>query len=214
FGFSPISLRASPIAASPSASSFSTTQRWSPVSAKLAGVSGTERACSAQAGAAARTNTTANARRIIGEAPVATSQRYQASADRAERVLPQSAEGLAIRRVEFEVLGDLALPAVAVREQALLVIVELLARLGGELEVRPLDDRIHRAGLLAEAAVDALHHVDVIAGCAPRAVVTPGSRFDGDRLRWANRLAKLAGDAVLLPIRIATQRMLAPEAGR
>src|SRR5688572_4831864 len=65
----------------------------------------------------------------------------------------------AVRRVEREVLGDLALPAVAVREQPLLVVVKLLARLGGELEVGPLDNGIDRAGLLAEAAIDALHHV-------------------------------------------------------
>src|ERR1700694_277632 len=95
----------------------------------------------------------------------------------------------AIRRVEFDVLGDLALPAVAVRKQALLVVVKFLARLGGKLEVRPLDDGVHRARLLAEAAVDALDHVDVVARGAPRAVVAPRSRLDGDRLRRANRLA-------------------------
>src|SRR5206468_5373740 len=73
---------------------------------------------------------------------------------------------------------------------------------------------IDRAGLLAEAALDALHHIDIIAGCAPRTVVAPGSRFDGDRLRRANRLAQLAGDAALLTVGIAAQRMLATEAGR
>jgi hypothetical protein len=44
---------------------------------------------------------------------------------------------LLIGCVELEILGDFLLPAVAVREQALLVVVELLARLGGELEVGP-----------------------------------------------------------------------------
>ena len=80
-----------------------------------------------------------------------------------------------VGRVERQVLGDLALPAVAVREQPLLVVVELLARLGGELEVRALDDGVHRAGLLAEAAIDALRHVDVVARGAARAVVARGS---------------------------------------
>src|SRR6476469_1138814 len=47
-----------------------------------------------------------------------------------------------IRRVERDVGGYLALPAVAVGEQALLVVIELLARLGGEFEVRPLHDGI------------------------------------------------------------------------
>src|SRR5215467_12832590 len=119
-----------------------------------------------------------------------------------------------VRRVERQVLGDRALPAVAVREQALLVVVELLARLGRELEVRPLDDGVDRAGLLAQAAVDALHHVDVVAGGAARAVVAARARLDGDRLGRTDRLAQLAGDAALLAVRVAAQRVLAAEARR
>src|SRR5215470_17561719 len=99
-----------------------------------------------------------------------------------------------VRRVEREVLCDRALPAVAVREQALLVVIELLARLGRELEVRPFDDGVDRAGFLAQAAVDALHHVDVVARSAAGAVVPPRAGLDGDRLRRADRLAQLAGD--------------------
>src|SRR6202043_1216200 len=38
--------------------------------------------------------------------------------------------------------------------------------------------------------------------------------LDGDRLRRADRLAQLAGDAALLAIGIAAQRMLAAEARR
>src|ERR1041385_9497184 len=119
-----------------------------------------------------------------------------------------------VGRVEGAVLGDRALPAVAVREQALLVVVELLARLGGELEVRPLDDGVDRAGLLAHAAVDALHHVDVVAGGAAGAVVAARAGLDGDRLGRTDRLAQLAGDAALLAVRVAAQRVLAAEARR
>src|SRR5688500_434438 len=108
----------------------------------------------------------------------------------------------AVRRVELEVAGDLRLPAVAVRQQLRLVVEKLLARLDGELEVRPLHDRVDRAGLLAEAAVDALHHVDVVARRPPRAVLARLG-VDGDRLRRADRLAELAGDAALLAVRIA-----------
>ena len=62
----------------------------------------------------------------------------------------KGARPLPIRRIQRDVLGDSAFPTVAVREQALLVVVELLAGFGGELEVlRPLDDRVHRAGFLA-----------------------------------------------------------------
>jgi hypothetical protein len=116
--------------------------------------------------------------------------------------------------VERQVLGDLALPAVAVRQEFVLVVVELFARLGRELEVRPLDDGVHRARLLAQPAIDAFHHVDIIAGGAPRAVGAARPRLDGDGLRRADRLAQLAGDAALLAVRIAAQRVLAAEARR
>src|ERR1043166_8188952 len=119
-----------------------------------------------------------------------------------------------VRRVEREVLRDLALPAVAVGQELFLVVVELLARLGGEFEVRPFDDGVDRAGLLAEPAIDAFDHVDVVARGAPRAVVPSRPGLDGDRLRRADRLAELAGDAALLAIWIAAQRMLAAEARR
>src|SRR5215467_10214100 len=99
---------------------------------------------------------------------------------------------LPVRRVERDVLGDLALPAVAVREQALLVEIELLARLGGELEVRPFHDGIDRAGLLAQPAIDAFDHVDVVARRAAGAVVAARAGLDRDRLRRTDRLAQLA----------------------
>src|SRR5215468_10550933 len=116
--------------------------------------------------------------------------------------------------VERDGRGNLTLPAVAVGEQALLVVVKLLARFGGELEVRALDDGIHRTGLLAQSAVNALHHVDVVAGGAARAIVAPWTGLDGDGLGRTNCLAQLASDAALLPVGIAPQRMLAAEAGR
>jgi hypothetical protein len=62
---------------------------------------------------------------------------------------------------------------VAVREQAFLVVVELLGCLGRELEVWSQDDGVDWAGLFTEAAVDAFHHVDIVAGGALRAVVAP-----------------------------------------
>src|SRR4051812_38589615 len=86
-----------------------------------------------------------------------------------------------VRGVERDALGNLALPAVAVRQQALLVVIELLAGLGGELEVRPLDDGIDRAGFLAQSAIDAFDHVDVIAGGAARPVIAPRASLDSDR---------------------------------
>src|SRR6185312_6272651 len=116
-----------------------------------------------------------------------------------------------VRRVEFDRFRDLALPAVAIGEQPGLVIIKLLARLGREFEIRAFDDGVDRTGLLAEPAIDALHHVDVVAHGAAGAVVAARTGLDGDRLRRADRLAELAGDAALLAIGIAAQGVLAAE---
>src|SRR5918996_1499365 len=132
----------------------------------------------------------------------------RAAPDRPRQI---GAQRLAVRRVGGKVGRDLALPPVAVREQALLVVKQLGARLGRKLEVRALDDRVDRAGLLAHAAVDALDHVDVVAGGPPGAV-RARLGFDGDRLRRADRLAQLARDAALLAVGIAPERMLAAKA--
>src|SRR4029077_7541364 len=78
----------------------------------------------------------------------------------------------------------------------------------------PFHDRIHRTGLLAQAAVDALDHVDVVARSAPCTVVAPRSCFDGNGLRRTDRLAQLASDAALFPIGVAAQHVLAAKARR
>src|SRR5262249_44194917 len=119
-----------------------------------------------------------------------------------------------IRRVQRDVLGDLALPTIAVGKQPLLVEVEFLPRLGRELEVRPLDDGVDGAGLLAKPTIEAFDLVDVVRGGAPRAVVAPRARLDGDGLRRTDRLAQLAGDAALLAVGIAAQGVLAAKARR
>src|SRR5262249_19742764 len=76
-----------------------------------------------------------------------------------------------------------------------------------------LDDRVHRARFFAEAAVDALEEIDVIAGGAACAI---GShvRLDRDRKGRAHCFAQLAGDATLLAVRITTQGVQAAEAHR
>src|SRR5206468_595693 len=102
----------------------------------------------------------------------------------------------------------------AVREQALLVVIELFPRLGRKFEIRALHHGVDRAGLLAQPAVDAFHHVNVVAGGAAGAVVAARSRLDGDRLGRTDRLAQLAGDAALLAVGIAAQHVLAAEARR
>src|SRR3984893_7539413 len=121
---------------------------------------------------------------------------------------------LPIRRIKRDVLRNFALPAIAVGEQPLLVEQKLFARLGRELKVRSFDDDVHGAGFLAKAAVDALDHIDVVTGGAPRAVVTARPSFDGDGLRRTYRLAQLAGDATLLAVRISPQYVLAAKSRR
>src|SRR6516165_7662287 len=95
----------------------------------------------------------------------------------------------AVRRIQCDHICDLALPAVAVGEEPLLVVVKFFARFRRKLEIRSLDDRVDRTGLLAQAAIDALDHVDVVARRPPSAVVPPRTGLDRDRLRRANRLA-------------------------
>src|SRR6185437_16426803 len=72
-------------------------------------------------------------------------------------------------------------------------------------------DGIDRTGLFAEAAVDALEQIDVVAGRAPR-TVGRHIRIDRDADRRAHRLAELAGDAPLLAVRITAQRMQSAKA--
>lgn len=133
---------------------------------------------------------------------------YQLPARRSLRILV-----LPVRCVCTSNRGQLRLPLVTVREQLLLVVKQLFPCLGGVLGVGALDNGVHGARLLAEAAVDALGHVDVVAGCAAGAV---GALLglDGDGLGWADGLAQLAGNASLLTGRVAAQGVLATEAGR
>src|SRR6201986_2917201 len=90
-----------------------------------------------------------------------------------------SDSSLSIRRVEFQIPGDFPLPAVAVRQKPFLAVVEFFARLSRDFEIRAFDDGIHRAGFLAQPAIDAFHHVDVVARGAARTVFAR-LRLDGD----------------------------------
>src|SRR5262249_30248609 len=124
---------------------------------------------------------------------------------------------LPVWRIESDILGDLALPAVAVGKQPLLVEVELLTCLGRKLEIGAFDDGVDGTGLLAKPAVDAFDHVDVVARGPTRAVVAAvprRPRLDSDCLCRADRLAQFAGDAALLAIGITAQRVLATKPWR
>ena len=89
----------------------------------------------------------------------------------------------------------------------------LLVGLGRVFVVRTLDNGIDGARLLAESAVDALGHVDVVARRAARAI-RAHLRLNRDGLRGAHRFAQLARDAALFAARIPTERVLSTEARR
>src|SRR3546814_8252529 len=62
----------------------------------------------------------------------------------------ESSRWLSVRRVGHDVRRQNRFPSVAVIQQFLLVVEEFLVRLAGELEVRPQDDGVDRAGFLAQ----------------------------------------------------------------
>src|SRR5579885_1054496 len=120
---------------------------------------------------------------------------------------------LPVHRVAGAIGGDLRLEHLAHPEQFLLGHDQVAALLAVILVKAGLHDRVHRAGLLAEAAEDALGEIDVVARGAAGAVgALPG--LDGDGHRRAHRLAQLAGDAATLAVGIAAQSVQAAEARR
>src|SRR4051794_33291048 len=112
----------------------------------------------------------------------------------------------AVRRIRRTVRGDHGLVALPHCEKLVLGHDVLALMLHVEVLDPGENDRIDGARLFAEAAVDALEEIDVIAGRAARAVWRR-LRLDGDAHRRAHRLAELARDAALLTVRIAPQRM-------
>ncbi len=73
---------------------------------------------------------------------------------------------LSVWRVCLDVVGQGALPLVAVGQQALLIVKQLLARFSAVLEIGTLNDGIDGTGFLAKAAENALRHVNVVTSCA------------------------------------------------
>lgn len=108
---------------------------------------------------------------------------------------------------------DLLLPLVAVSKQLLLVIKQLLTGLGRVFDVGCLNNGVDRARFLAETAVNALSHVDIVTSCPARSV-NAFFCFDGDGERWADGLAELARNAAFFTRRVSAKSMLSPETWR
>lgn len=66
---------------------------------------------------------------------------------------------LTVEMIGLQVGGNLRLPLVAVAEQLLLVVEQLLVRLRGEFEVGTFHDSVHGAGLLRETNNNTLNLV-------------------------------------------------------
>lgn len=73
-----------------------------------------------------------------------------------------------------------------------------------------LNNRVHRAALLAETTVDTLGHVDIVS-CCPATAIHPLLGFDGDSLRRTDGLAQFAGDATLFTSGVPTEGVLTTE---
>lgn len=97
-------------------------------------------------------------------------------------------------------------------QELTLIIQQLLPRLRRVLRIGTLHNRIHGTALLAETAVDALGHVDIVAG-RPSASIGTLFGLDGDGLSRADGLAELAGDAAFFARGVTTKGVLAAEAG-
>lgn len=72
--------------------------------------------------------------------------------------------------ISVNVSRNFRLPLVPVIQQFFLIVQQFLVAFRGKLEIRALDDRVHRTRLLTKPAVNALGHVDVVARRAPRSV--------------------------------------------
>eukprot|EP00732_Lithocolla_globosa_P007012 Lithocolla_globosa_v1_NODE_8540_length_809_cov_155.702918.p2 type:complete len:224 gc:universal NODE_8540_length_809_cov_155.702918:52-723(+) len=118
---------------------------------------------------------------------------------------------LTVQEISLKISCNGVLPLVAVVKKLLFVVQQLLACLSGILKVRTFDNSINWTSLLAETTVDALCHVDVIAGGAAAAIIA-FLGLDGDGLGGANGLAQLARNATLLSVGVSSQSMLATEA--
>ena len=105
---------------------------------------------------------------------------------------------------------ELRLPLVTVFDELLFVVKELLMQECRVLEVRAFDNGINWASFLAEAAEDALGHVDVILGRTARAI---GTRLglNGDSESRAGGFAEFAGNAALLTCGVTTEGVLTTE---
>jgi len=105
---------------------------------------------------------------------------------------------------------ELGLPFVTVFDQLLFVVEKLFVQERCVLKVGPFDDCVNGASFLAEAAENALGHVDIVF-CGAAGAIGSGLTFDFDCEGWARSFAKFTSDATLLTSWVPSESMLATE---
>lgn len=81
--------------------------------------------------------------------------------------------------------SELRLPLITIRQQLLLVVQKLLPGLRSVFRIRRLNNSIDWTALLAETAVDALGHINIVSS-RPPASISSLLGFDCDSLSWAD----------------------------
>jgi len=122
----------------------------------------------------------------------------------------QLGENLPIDVVSVKVSGNFGLGTVTISEKFLLVVKQFFACFGRVFGVLSLYDGVDGACFLAEAAVDALGHVNIIFGCSS-GTIQPGFGLDSDSLSGANGFTELASNAPFFSGRISTQCVFTTE---
>lgn len=120
---------------------------------------------------------------------------------------------LAVWSVGVNTVLQLLLPLVAVCQQFLLVVQQLLPGGSRVLHVGTLDNGVHRARLLAVATVDALGHVDIVLVCSSRPVDSLLG-LDGDGLGRADGLTQFTSNASFFSQRVSSQSVFTSETRR
>lgn len=95
--------------------------------------------------------------------------------------MTQQRDRLSVQVVGDQVASNRNFPLVTVGQELLLVVEKLFVSLRRELEVRALHNGIDRTGLLAETAVNALGHVNIVTSRTTSAVIAQLS-LNGDGL--------------------------------
>ena len=118
---------------------------------------------------------------------------------------------LTVKVLAQQILGNLLLPLVTIREELLLVVQQLFMGFSSKLKIRTLHNGIDGTGLLAVAAVDALGHVNIVPG-GPAGRILSLLGVDGNGLGGTGGLAQLARDAPLVTGGITAEGMFTTKA--